>query len=319
MTVTAPAKGGTPANATTADTQYTVTSTLWLPVDEPFEPSTVYNVMVALKVNEGNQFTSDTAFKINDSTATVETQSAEEAKISFTFPATASTSSGTSGGSSGGGGGGTTRYTVSFETNGGSKITSQSVTRNTAMKEPTAPTKDNFDFAGWYTDKEFKTKYDFSDKVTKSFTLYAKWTEKDNSINQIILTIGEKDAKAFGKTKTNDVAPKIVNSRTMLPVRFVAENLGAKVEWDGEKELVTITGKNLKTNENVTILITIGAATAKVNGKEIKLDSPAFIENNRTYTPIRFISENLGTSVEWIEKEQKVIITKPEIKKAETK
>ena len=54
-------------------------------------------------------------------------------------------------------------------------------------------------------------------------------------------------------------------------------------------------------------------------GKEIKLDSPAFIENDRTYTPIRFISENLGASVEWVEKDQKVIITKPKIKKAETK
>ena len=105
----------------------------------------------------------------------------------------------------------------------------------------------------------------------------------------------------------------------MLPARFVAENLGAKVEWDGEKQLVTITGKNLKTDENVTILITIGSATVKVNGKEIKLDSPAFIENDRTYTPIRFISENLGASVEWVEKEQNVIITKPEIKKTETK
>ena len=85
-----------------------------------------------------------------------------------------------------------------------------------------------------YTAKELKTKYDFSAKVTKSFTLYAKWTEKDNSANQIILTIGKKDAQVFGQIKTNDVAPKIVNDRTMLPARFVAENLDAKVEWDGE-------------------------------------------------------------------------------------
>lgn len=222
--------------------------------------------------------------------------------------------------SSGGGGRrSTSRYTVSFESNGGSKVSNQTVTRNSVMKEPTAPTKENFDFDGWYSDKELKTKYDFSAKVTKSFTLYAKWTEKDNSINQIILTIGKKDAQVFGKTKSNDVAPKIEKDRTMLPARFVAENLGAKVEWDGEKELVTITGKNLKTDENVTILITIGSATVKVNGKEIKLDSPAFIENDRTYTPVRFISESLGASVEWVEKDQKVIITKPEIKKAETK
>lgn len=52
------------------------------------------------------------------------------------------------------------------------------------------------------------------------------------------------------------------------------------------------------------------STSAKVNGKEVKLDSPAFIENDRTYTPIRFISEELGASVDWVEKEQKVIITK---------
>ncbi len=79
--------------------------------------------------------------------------------------------------SGGGGGGGTTRYTVSFETNGGSKVSSKTVTRNTAVSEPTAPTKDGYTFAGWYSDKELKTAYDFSAKVTKSFTLYAKWTE----------------------------------------------------------------------------------------------------------------------------------------------
>ena len=78
-----------------------------------------------------------------------------------------------------GGGRSTSRYTVSFESNGGSKVSNQTVTRNSVMKEPTAPTKENFDFDGWYSDKELKTKYDFSAKVTKSFTLYAKWTEKD--------------------------------------------------------------------------------------------------------------------------------------------
>ena len=97
----------------------------------------------------------------------------------------------------------------------------------------------------------------------------------------------------------------------MLPARFVAENLGAAVEWDAENRVVTITGKHLKTGEAVTIEITIGSDHAKVNGKLIKLDSAAFIENNRTYTPVRFIAENLGAEAEWNEGERKVIITKP--------
>ncbi|MBQ2840996.1 MAG: InlB B-repeat-containing protein, partial [Oscillospiraceae bacterium] len=76
-----------------------------------------------------------------------------------------------------GGGGGVSKYTIKFETNGGTTVANKSVTRNAKLAEPTAPTKDGFKFDGWYTDKELKTAYDFDTKVTKSFTLYAKWTE----------------------------------------------------------------------------------------------------------------------------------------------
>lgn len=204
----------------------------------------------------------------------------------------------------------TSTYTVSFETNGGSKINAERVSKNTTLKEPATPTKESFAFDGWYTDKELKTKYDFSEKVTKSLTLYAAWAEKSNvsSNNDIILTIGQKDAYVFGKLKTNDVAPKIVNDRTMLPTRFIAENLGAEVLWDSEKSLVTIKGQN-GVNEDVTILITIDAEYAIVNGENVKLDSPAFIENDRTYTPIHIISEKLGASVKWNSEKQEVVIT----------
>lgn len=216
-----------------------------------------------------------------------------------------------SGGNKGGGGSSTvtSSYSVTFNTNGGSTIAKETVEANSVLEKPTAPTKEGYDFAGWYTDKELTTAYDFTAKVTKNLTLYAAWAEKGDEANQIILTIGEKTAQAFGETKTNDVAPKIVNDRTMLPARFVAESLGAKVDWDEEKQLVTIVGVNEK-NEEVTILITIDSDIALVNGKEVKLDSPAFIENDRTYTPLRFISEKLGANVDWNEEQQKVTITK---------
>ncbi len=120
----------------------------------------------------------------------------------------------------------------------------------------------------------------------------------------MILTIEEHDAHVFGEEKTNDVAPKIVNDRTMLPARFVAEHLGATVAWDEAARKVTIT------KDDVVIEITIDAETALVNGEEVKLDSPAFIENDRTYTPIRFISENLGAKVFWNGETQKVTIVR---------
>ena len=82
--------------------------------------------------------------------------------------------------SSGGGGSSVTRYTVKFDTNGGSSVSSATVTKNTKVAEPKTPEKDGYTFGGWYTDKEFAEKYDFESKVTKNFTLYAKWDKHDD-------------------------------------------------------------------------------------------------------------------------------------------
>lgn len=205
-----------------------------------------------------------------------------------------------------------TYYTVSYQTNGGSSVASTRVRSGYTASEPDAPERADYDFAGWYTDKNLKNAYNFSSKVTSNITLYAKWVKKDNSANEIILTIGSKNARVFGERVSNDVAPLIVNDRTMLPARFVAESLGAKVSWNEEEEIVTISGFHLKTGKPITILITIGSDKATVNGKTVTLDSSAFLQNDRTYTPIRFISEELGAEVEWIEDDEQVIITRPE-------
>ena len=315
--LTAPVKNGVPQTEMETN-EYTAT-VVWSPeVTDKFGYSTVYTATITItpKANYTVKGIAENGYTVSG--AQTVTNEADSATITAVYAATGSKSSG--------GSGRTKRYTVSFNTNGGNKITSQTVAKDNSAKEPTAPIKENFEFAGWYTDKELTTKYDFTEKVTKSFKLYAKWTEQKQenggsedvvnnnsgnenkeSSNTIVLTIDEHDALVYGTTKTNDVAPKVVNDRTMLPARFIAENLGATVEWDGEKQLVTITGKNEK-QEDVTILITIGSDYAKVNGEDVKLDSPAFVENDRTYTPIRFISENLGATVEWNETEQTVTI-----------
>jgi len=110
---------------------------------------------------------------------------------------------------------------------------------------------------------------------------------------EIKMTIDSLTAYVNGESKTLDAAPIIRNSRTMLPVRFVAENLGAEVGWDDATKTVSVK------SADTTIEIVIGAATAKVNGAEIALDSPAFIENSRTYLPVRVVAENLGATVSW--------------------
>ncbi len=110
---------------------------------------------------------------------------------------------------------------------------------------------------------------------------------------ELKMTLGKTDYTLNGETKTMDVAPIIRNSRTMLPVRYVAEALGAEIAWDGATSTAT-----LKTADT-EIKITVGAATATVNGQSVTLDSPAFIENSRTYMPVRFVAETLGGTVAW--------------------
>ncbi len=195
----------------------------------------------------------------------------------------------------------TTRtYTAQFDTNGGSAVDKVKTDKNGKIERPADPTKEGYIFVGWYSDSKLTKPFDFSAELTANSTLYAKWKEN----NEIILTIGSRKISVFGREIKNDVAPKIVNDRTMLPIRIVAESLGGTVTWNGELQRVTI-----QKGADV-ILITIGADTAYVNGTAVKLDAAAFVENGRTYLPLRFISETLGAQVAWNEAEKTVTITK---------
>ncbi|MCG0276360.1 MAG: phosphodiester glycosidase family protein [Thermosediminibacteraceae bacterium] len=82
-------------------------------------------------------------------------------------------------------------------------------------------------------------------------------------------------------------------NRTMVPVRFVAEDLGAKVYWDDKNKQVTIE----KDNDKITLKI--GEKKAIVNGKTEILDTRTELKNSRTMVPLRFICEALGAKVLW--------------------
>jgi hypothetical protein len=91
-----------------------------------------------------------------------------------------------------------------------------------------------------------------------------------------------------------DTKGYINNGRSMVPIRFITETLGAVVGWDEENATVSV-----KTDE-VDLSLSIGKDTAAFNGKDIKLDSPAVIIDDRTYVPLRIISECLGKSIGFV-------------------
>ncbi|GAG76523.1 unnamed protein product, partial [marine sediment metagenome] len=99
------------------------------------------------------------------------------------------------------------------------------------------------------------------------------------------------------ETKANDVAPKIINNRTMVPVRFIAENLGAEVTW------------NVETRE-VTIELDGQKMSMVIDKQMAEFDTPPMILEGRTLVPVRYVSEKLGANVMWFPKEKKVQIVK---------
>lgn len=96
-----------------------------------------------------------------------------------------------------------------------------------------------------------------------------------------------------GELKTLDSPAVIKNGSTLTPARFVAESFGANVEWIKEERKVVITKDETK------IELVIDSKTALVNGEEKELAYPACIIDNYTYTPARFVAENLGCNVDW--------------------
>lgn len=70
-------------------------------------------------------------------------------------------------------------FTVTFDSQGGSKVDSQTVTEGEKVTEPAEPTKDGVIFAGWYTDTSYSHLWDFDkNTVTENITLYARWTAR---------------------------------------------------------------------------------------------------------------------------------------------
>lgn len=105
-----------------------------------------------------------------------------------------------------------------------------------------------------------------------------------------------------GKQLSFDVNPVIHNDRTLVPFRVIFEKLGVNVDWDNDTRTVTAEGND------VNIELTIDKDTAKINGKDVKLDAPAKIYDDRTMVPVRIVTEAMGCTVDWVNATRTVII-----------
>lgn len=125
------------------------------------------------------------------------------------------------------------------------------------------------------------------------------------------VTVNTASLEVDGQLLQTDVPAFVYRSRTMVPIRFISDALGANVEWNQDALQATIT------TADKTIVLTIGSATALVNGQSVALYDgvPATMAVlngiSRTVVPVRFVSEQLGASVEWDQQQYLVSITSP--------
>jgi hypothetical protein len=120
--------------------------------------------------------------------------------------------------------------------------------------------------------------------------------------NQIMLTIDKKTMVVNGNSMTIDQAPVIVNGTTLVPVRFVTEQLGGSVIWNEKESKVSI----LRGNQLIDFWL--GSTDFICNGTAASTLAAPTLMNDRTMVPIRVLSEKLGWKITWDEKTRTVLL-----------
>lgn len=104
-----------------------------------------------------------------------------------------------------------------------------------------------------------------------------------------------------------ETPPVTESDRMLVPMRFLFEQFGAEVSWDEAAETATAV------KDDTTIGFTIDNTTAIVNGAATTMDVPARLVGDKTMVPLRFLSEEMGYTVEWDEETRMATITAPNL------
>ncbi|MFB8374631.1 stalk domain-containing protein [Paenibacillus taichungensis] len=118
------------------------------------------------------------------------------------------------------------------------------------------------------------------------------------------LVIGSTTAYVGESAYRITAAPFIQTGRTYVPIRFISEKLGATVNWNQSTKEVTIQ------KDGKTIRWAVGNRQVKVNQQTVMQDAPLLLKNGSAFVPVRFVAEQLNTSVEYMGSKHMVVIFK---------
>ena len=99
-----------------------------------------------------------------------------------------------------------------------------------------------------------------------------------------------------------DLPVQVQNGRTMVPIRDLAEKLGADVEWVQESQQIVMT------RAGSTVTMTLGETAADVDGTAVEMDAAPYAVEGRTLIPARYVAEFFGQKVTWDQEKQLVVV-----------
>ena len=162
-----------------------------------------------------------------------------------------------------------TALTVTFESNGGTAVPSQTVEKGEKALEPQEPRFDGFTFKGWCRDDSLKHRYNFDDIVNSSITLYAKWKVNDNSDNVHTVTFalndGSDGAYELSAIQNNHEVSRPVKNPTRVGYTFTG--------WYEDEALVNEFDFSEPVVDNITIYAGWGNPEAAPDSDESLYDA----------------------------------------------
>lgn len=181
-----------------------------------------------------------------------------------------------------------TTFTVTFNSNGGTKVVKQVVDANEKVKEPEEPTKKGYTFKGWYLDGK---KYDFKTKVTKDIKLKAKWSKLSQSSNDKDVD-NNKDDDSVVKNTGNSTSTPTVSTPTVTP------------QQPSQKKAIeaTLSGSS-STTINVPVYINLSLKANDYAGRKVRTSISVINSDYEEATGYVF---EVWNGNDWVELEQKV-------------
>ena len=144
-------------------------------------------------------------------------------------------------------------------------------------------------------------------EITTTDILDMPADDEEGEENVILMQIGNETMIVNNVVKRIDpgrdgTAPCLVNSRTLLPIRAIVEEMGGLVTWDEIEKRITLEVFNIE------LVLWLNSYEILVNGVPMEIDVAPQTINDRTMLPIRYVAENIGCRIGWIGSTQEIVV-----------